>query len=75
MMDLSSALEAILFAAGEAVPVARLSLVLGVSEEELSLCANELKESYERETRGMRVLRLGDKLQMCSAPEFAGVIS
>ncbi len=28
-MDISAAIEAILFAAGESVPVARLSLVLG----------------------------------------------
>ena len=32
MSDLSSALEAILFAAGESVPIARLSLVLGMDE-------------------------------------------
>ena len=30
MIDISSAIEAILFAAGDSVPVARLSLVLGV---------------------------------------------
>ena len=32
MIDISSAIEAILFAAGDSVPVARLSLVLGVDE-------------------------------------------
>jgi segregation and condensation protein B len=73
-MDISAALEAILFAAGESVPLARLSLVLGVGEEELSRVAQELAESYEREKRGMRILRLGDKLQMCSAPDYAPFI-
>ena len=34
-MDIASALEAILFAAGEPVPAARLSLVLGTDEEEI----------------------------------------
>ncbi len=70
-MDISAALEAILFAAGESVPLARLSLVLAVEETELSRIAAGLAERYEREQRGIRVLRLGDRLQMCSAPDYA----
>ena len=70
-MDISSALEAILFAAGESVPLARLSLVLDTDETELGQIAAELSEKYEREERGIRILRLGDKLQMCSAPDYA----
>lgn len=74
MMDLKAAVEAVLFAAGEPVPVARLSLVLGMPEEEIQLAANELAEDCEREQRGVRILRLGEKLQMCSAPDYAPVI-
>ena len=70
-MDISAALEAILFAAGESVPLARLSLVLDTDETELGQIAAELSEKYEREERGIRILRLGDKLQMCSAPDYA----
>lgn len=73
--DISSAIEAILFAAGESVPLARLSLILDTDETELSNIAAELAEKYEREQRGMRILRLGDKLQMCSAPEYAPFIA
>ena len=76
MMDkVSSAVEAVLFAAGESVPLRRLSLVLGVEEEEISRTVDALHELYESEGRGMRVLRLDDKVQMCSAPEHAGLIS
>ena len=74
MIDLSSALEAILFAAGEPVPLARLSLILDTDESELSIVASELAEKYEREQRGIRLLRLGEKLQMCSAPDYAPFI-
>ncbi len=74
MIDLKSAIEAVLFAAGEPVPVARLSLVLGVSEEDVSLAAGELAEAYRQEQRGLRILRLEDRLQMCSAPDYAPVI-
>ena len=70
-MDISAALEAILFAAGESVPLARLSLVLDTDETELSQIAAELAERCEREGRGVRILRLDDKLQMCSDPDYA----
>lgn len=75
MTDIISAIEAILFAAGDAVPVSRISLILGTEEEEIELFAKQLQEQYETEGRGMRILRLEDKLQMCSAPQFAGYIS
>ena len=75
MIDIISVIEAILFAAGESVPVARLSLILGVGEDEVIAAAKELRESYERGQRGMRILQLDDRLQMCSAPEFAPYIS
>ena len=74
-MDISSAIEAILFAAGDSIPIDRLSLILGTPEDEVSLIARELAEKYEREERGMRVLRLDDRLQMCSAPEYAPYIT
>ena len=73
--NLSSTLEAILFAAGESVPLARLSQVLGRDEEEISLALEKLGAAYEKQNRGMRILRLDNKVQMCSAPEYAGVIS
>lgn len=74
MIEIASAIEAILFAAGDSVPIARLSLILGADEEEIVRVAEELAETYARQERGMRILRLEDKLQMCSAPEYAPFI-
>ena len=74
-MDIASALDAILFSAGDSVPVARLSLVMNTAEEDILRTAEKLAESYRREGRGMRILRLEDRLQMCSAPEFAPLIT
>lgn len=73
--QVQSALEAVLFAAGEPVPLARLSLILGIDLDELDHAASHLMEAYQSENRGMRILRMGDKLQMCSAPEHAGLIT
>ena len=74
-MDVKAALEAILFAAGDSVPIARLSLILGVDEAEIERELDILIAEYEMQERGMRILRLDDKAQMCSAPEYAEVIS
>ena len=72
---LNSALEAVLFASGEPVPVARLSLVFGVPEEDILEVAASLGEYYEEGKRGIRLLHLGGSLQLCSAPEHAKLIS
>ena len=77
-MDVNSlipALEAVLFASGEPVPSARLSLVLGVPEEDIIDVAEALTREYEEKRRGVRLLRLGKSLQLCSAPEYAKLIS
>jgi len=74
MNDLSSAIEAILFAAGESVPIARISLVLAVDETAVEECAKQLQAQYIENNRGIRILRLDDKLQMCSAPEYSAYI-
>ena len=73
-MNIKSALEAILFAAGEPVPAARISLILEQDEETVGDAARELSEQYEKEGRGIRILKLDKALQMCSAPEYAAVI-
>ena len=70
-----AALEAVLFAAGDSVPIARLSLVFGVDEQEIERCIRALQEEYTSEGRGIRILRLDDKVQMCSAPDFAPMVS
>ena len=74
MTDLKAALEAVLFAAGESVPVGRLSLVFAVEQDEVLQAAKELSDEYDRGGRGIRLLRMDNKLQLCSAPEYAQLI-
>lgn len=73
--NLKSAIEAILFAAGEPVPAARISLILEVSEDEVYAAAKSLADEYSFNQRGIRMLKLEKNLQLCSSPEFAPVIS
>ena len=74
-MDLKSAIEAILFASGEPVEKERLSLCLGIGEEETDTLIDELSAVYGDEKRGIRILSLGNKVQMCSAPEYREYIN
>lgn len=70
-----AALEAVLFAAGDSVPITRLSLIFGTDEKVIEEYIRELQEKYLSEERGIRILRLDDKVQMCSAPEYAGYVT
>ena len=74
-LELKAAVEAMIFASGEPVPAARISLVLGVPEQEVYDCAERLAEEYESGGRGIRLVRLDKSLQMCSAPQYAKLIA
>ena len=74
MTDLVSALEAVLFASGDSIPVERLSLIFGVEESTIYQAGAELAERYRKNDSGICVLRLDNKLQMCSEPRYAPYI-
>ena len=74
-LELKAAVEAMIFASSEPVPAARISLVLGVPEQEVFDCAERLAEEYESGGRGIRLVRLDKSLQMCSAPQYAKLIA
>ena len=74
-LELKAAVEAMIFASGEPVPAVRISLVLGVPEQDVFDCAERLAEEYESGGRGIRLVRLDKSLQMCSAPQYAKLIA
>jgi len=69
--DIAGAIEAILFASGDPMPAARIAQVLGIEEQKVFETAAMLQEEYKASFRGIRLLRLDNKLQLCSAPEYA----
>ena len=71
MTELEAGLEAVLFAAGDAVPVDRLAAALETSRGALLEAAAALENRYDFENRGIMLLRLEDKLQLCSRPLYA----
>lgn len=72
--ETEAAVESILFAAGEPVGSERLSLALECSRAAVDEVCSRLADRYRYERRGVRLVRLGNSYQLCSAPEHADVI-
>lgn len=74
LKELESAIEGILFAAGDPMGVERLCLTLGQDRETVDSVCQRIADFYSYERRGIRVVRLENSWQMCSAPEQAAYI-
>lgn len=72
--ELDCALEGILFAAGEPIGMERLCLALEASRAKIDAAAQRLMDRYDAERRGIRLIRMDNSYQLCSAPEYAGYI-
>ena len=73
--NLKSAVEAILFAAGDSVEITRIGKVMGAEPWEVRKAAEELGREYDEQGRGVRLVRLEEKLQMVCAPEYSDAIN
>ena len=69
--ELQCALEAVLFAAGEPVAVDKLCQVLEVPEQALHEAAQALAGEYDYGRRGIKLVRLEDRYQLCSRADYA----
>lgn len=74
LKELEGTIEGILFAAGEPVPVERISLTLEQDKETVDSVCQRLADKYGYERRGIRLVKLENSWQMCSAPEYADSI-
>ena len=74
MKELQSAVEAILFASGEAVHIDRICLALDLDKLSVQELLHGLSDYYAFERRGIRLVQMEDKWQLCSAPEYADMI-
>ncbi len=74
LKEIESAMEAILFAAGEPVGVERLCMALEIDRATADAVAQKLMDDYSYERRGLRLVRLDASYQLCSAPEHAELI-
>ena len=73
--QLQRAIEAILFAAGEPIEIARLSEVLSVDPDEVEKATDALANDLSYNRRGIRILKLEKRYQMVSSGEMADYIT
>ena len=73
--QICSALEAILFAAGDSVEMSRVAKVLGVESWEVRRAAERLRTEYEDGRRGVRLVRMEERVQLVTAPEYSDTVT
>ena len=69
---LKGRIEAILFVAGEAVPIKDLARALHAGEDEIREAVGSLRDEYDYEQRGFLLKRFNDKVQLATRPLYAG---
>ncbi|MBO5610822.1 MAG: SMC-Scp complex subunit ScpB [Eubacterium sp.] len=78
-INLKASIEAILFAIGGAVDENKLLSALGTEEKELpkkefKAAVEELMEEYENEDRGIKLIELNGKYQLCTKNEYFDIL-
>lgn len=63
--ELQRALEAILFAAGEPVEVARLAMTLETDPSDIEKALEDLSNQLSFDRRGVRILKLETPIRWC----------
>ena len=74
MREIEAAAEGILFASGEPVHVDRLCVALELDRSTVEQVLQKLMDYYAYERRGVRLVRMEDSWQLCSAPDYGEVI-
>jgi segregation and condensation protein B len=73
--EIASALEAILFGAGDSVDLRRIAKVMGVEPWDVRQAAEKLSAEYEQRSSGLRLVRMEESLQLVTAPEHSDLIN
>ena len=74
LREVEAAVEAILFAAGEPLPIERICLALDLDRPTAEQVLQKLGDHYAYERRGIRLVRMEDCYQLCSSPDYANLI-
>lgn len=72
---IKAAIESILFAMGDSVPIERICSSLELDRENTEKIIEKMQSEYENdESRGIKILRLEDSFQLCTKTEYYGYI-
>ena len=67
---MEAAVEALLFAMGEAIPVADIAQVLEIDVEDARSLIRNMMIRYDEDDRGVQIIELEDAFQMCTKPSM-----
>ncbi len=73
--DIQAVIEAVLFAAGDAVELEKLADIVDVDKRSLRGILKKMMDEYTFERRGVHIIRLEDSYQMCTRGEFHDYIA
>lgn len=63
-------IEAILFAAGRVIKINELMAILEISSDEVIFIVNSLQEDYQKEDRGIEIIKVEDGYQLATKREM-----
>ena len=63
-------LESILFSCGEPIEIERIAQVMELDEGVIITLADALSKDYDNRKAGFKLIKLDNKLQLCSRPEY-----
>ncbi len=69
--EIQAIIEAVLFAAGDAVELERLADITDVDKRSLREILKKMMNSYSYERRGIHIIRMEDSYQMCTNGAYA----
>ena len=67
---IGSIVEALLFASGEAIELSLLAEIIEIDEGDLNEIILDLMDKYNYEKRGIKIIRVGSKYQLCTRSEY-----
>lgn len=73
-LNIEAAIEAILFTMGDSVEISKITNALEITNKQFKDAFKSLKEKYEAEDRGIKLIELDGSIQLCTKPEMYEVL-
>lgn len=70
LIDAEAIIEGVLFAAGDAVELEKISDILDIDKRSTRVIMDTLIDKYRAENRGLQIIRLEESYQMCTKSEY-----
>lgn len=72
--NITASVEAILFAYGEPLTAKKIAKILNFEEEKIKIILSDLDEKLKDENRGLKLIFIGEKVQLTTKPEFSSLL-